>query len=208
MYQHIPWAELLLSMGETGLMALVATGIATVLSIPAGMLASASIMPRYIAQPMRWILSFCRSMPALVWALLFVALYGFGTLTGIIALTVYSVGYLGKLFAESFESIDHRSSQVLADLGASRIEQFFHAVLPSARVLLVANALFILEYNVRSAAILGIVDAGGIGFYLKQYLDLREYQAAVVCVVLIFITVSLVDLLSQRVRGKLSVGRC
>jgi phosphonate transport system permease protein len=207
MFGLIDWPGLWWSLGETLSMAMVATVMASLLALPLSFCSSPLFCPIWISFPLRQFLNFCRAIPALVWALLFVSLYGFGVITGILALCVYSVGYLGKFFADSFERIDQRPSTALRELGASPVECFMHATLPGARSLLIANVLFVFEYNVRSAAVLGIVDAGGIGFYLKQYLDLREFQAAGACLALVFLMVMGVDALSQQARRVLDADR-
>jgi len=181
-------------------MAVVATTLGIVLSVPPALLAANTLAPRWVVTATRSLLSGVRVVPSLVWALFCVAALGFGPLAGIVALTLYSVGYLTKFFSESIESVDDAAPGALREIGAGPLQRFVHAIVPAAAPLLASNAMFMLEYNVRSASVLGIVDAGGIGWHLKQFLDYRDFPGAIACLLLVLGVVLVLDAASGRVR--------
>ncbi|MGP1346436.1 MAG: ATP-binding cassette domain-containing protein [Phycisphaerales bacterium] len=199
----IPWGTLLASLVETIQMSLIGTTVGVALAYPLAALAARNTGPRFLRSVLRQALNAVRTVPSLIWALLFVAAVGFGQLAGVLALSLYSVGYLTKFFYESFENTPGRAQSALREIGASGPQIFFRAVAPASRAATLAFALFMLEYNVRSASVLGIVDAGGIGYYIKFYLDMRDFPAALACLLLIFGVVVALDAVSVRVRRSL-----
>jgi len=199
----IPWKRLGGSLLETLQMSLIGTTAGIALALPAAALAARNTGPAPVRAVTRQALNAIRTIPALIWALLFVAAVGFGPLAGVLALTFYSVGYLSKFFYESFENVPRGAQDALREIGASGPQRFLRAVAPASRPALLASSLFMLEYNVRSASVLGIVDAGGIGTYIRFYLEMRNFPAAVICLVLIFLVVVGLDALSVRLRRRL-----
>ena len=199
----IPWGTLFAALFETVQMALIATILAVFFSLPLAALAASNLSYPFIQKTVRFILNCIRTVPSLMWALLFVAALGLGPGTGIAALVAYSIGYLSKFFYEAFENVDSLAPGALQDLGASALQRFRFAVWPSAQPAVVSSFLFMFEYNVRAASILGVVDAGGIGFYLKQYIDFRFYPAVTAGLLMILVVVLLLDAVSNRVREKL-----
>lgn len=199
----IPWSTLLASLVETLQMSLIGTTAGLLVAYPLSVLAARNTAPRWMGGPVRQLLNAIRTVPAIIWALLFVAAVGFGQLAGVLALTLYSVGYLTKFFYESFENAPTGAQRALAEIGASGPQRFVRAVGPASAPAAVAAALFMLEYNVRSASVLGLVDAGGIGYYIKFYLDMRQFPAAMACLLLIFAVVVVLDAVSTRVRRRL-----
>ena len=119
------------------------------------------------------------------------------------ALAAYSVGYLSKLFYESFEEVPRGAPTALSEIGAGGLMRFVHAVWPAAKPAILSSCLFMLEYNVRAASLLGIVDAGGIGFYIKQYVDFRMFPAVLASLLMILLVVLVLDSLSERIRARL-----
>jgi phosphonate transport system permease protein len=115
-----------------------------------------------------------RTIPSLIWALIAVAIVGANPLAGVIALTFYSIGYLGKFFSDAFESVDMDVARALRALGARRIQAFQFGVWPHARPLVWSYSLWMLEYNIRSAAIIGYVGAGGLGMLIHTYMEYYE----------------------------------
>lgn len=198
---ELPWATLWGSLIETIQMSIVGTTIGLVISLPLSALAARNLMPRPMVVAMRGILNAIRVVPSLIWALIFVAAVGFGPFAGVLALAAYSVGYLTKFFYESFESADTKPQGALGEIGAGGIQRFVHAVLPAALPMCASSTVFMLEYNVRSASILGIVDAGGIGWHIKHYLDYRNFPAAVVCLLMVLVIVIVLDAISGRIRA-------
>lgn len=200
-FLEIPWATLFAALYETVLMAFVSTTIAAAITIPLAGLAANNISAKIFRRPMKIIFNTIRTVPSLIWALLFVAAVGLGKFAGILALIAYSIGYLGKFFYESFEAVDQGAPSALKLIGANGLKRFYHAVWPAARPAVCSSCLFMLEYNVRSASLLGLVDAGGIGFYIKQYIDFRMFPAVTACLALILIVVLSLDFISTRLRS-------
>ena len=197
---RLPWGTLLAALAQTVQMALVGTTLGVLLSIVPAVLAARSIGPRWMVAIARFVLSIVRTVPALVWALIMVAALGFGPLAGVAALAAYSVGYLTKFFYETLESADAGPQDALRELGASRGQRLLLAALPLAAPMLLSSCVFVLEYNVRAATILGIVDAGGIGWHIKHYLDYRNFPAALACLALMLVVVVALDAASGRLR--------
>jgi len=158
---------------------------------------------RFVSSLTRSLLNGIRTIPAIVWALLCVAALGLGPLAGVCALTAYSTGYLTKFFYEAFENVDPKPVSALKEIGASSSSAFIHAVWPAAKPALLTSVLFTAEYNVRSASILGIVGAGGIGFYIKEYIDYRFFPAMTAALVMILVVVLILDAASGIIRRHL-----
>ncbi|MCL4141734.1 UNVERIFIED_CONTAM: hypothetical protein GTU68_066624, partial [Idotea baltica] len=152
----------------------------------------------------RLFLNTIRTVPSLIWALFFVAAVGLGSLAGVLALSLYSLGYLSKFFYEAFENVDPRPATALQEIGASGLQQFSFAIWPASASAILSSCIFMIEYNVRAASILGLVDAGGIGFYMKQYADFRAFPSLLACLSLILVVVITFDVLSAKIRSKLT----
>ena len=130
-------------------------------------------------------------------------LFGFGTIPGVLALGFHCSGFFGKFFADDIENADRGPQDALRSTGAGRIKVFRFAVLPQVTPQFVAYVQYILERNVRTATVLGIVGAGGIGLELKGRLDLSDYSHVATTLLIIFITVFLLEQLTQAVRSRL-----
>ena len=202
-FYQIPWSTLGVALLETVQMALLGTGLGFLLALPLAALAARNTGPRLLQRPVRFFLNLVRTVPSLIWALLFVAAVGLGPFAGILALVAYSVGYLAKFFYEALEAVDPGPPAALREIGASGLQRFHLAVWPAARAAVLSSLIFMLEYNVRAASVLGVVDAGGIGFYIKEYIDFRFFPAVTACLFLILLVVLLLDWISDYVRVKL-----
>ena len=175
---------------ETAQIAVVATAAAAVFALPLAILASRNLLGRW-AWPGRLLLAAVRSVPSLVWALVAVAVVGPSTLAGAIALTAYSVAYLGTFGADDLDAADLAIPRTLRAHGASPVQAAIHGLLPLLTARLSSHLLWMVEYNLRSAAIIGYVGAGGIGVLLHQYQEYGQWPRfttvllAVLAVVLI-----------------------
>ena len=131
-----------------------------------------------------------RTIPSLIWALIAVAIVGPHPLAGVVGLTFYSLGYLGKFFSDAFESIDLEVARALRAMGAGRIQAFQHGLWPNARPLVWSYSLWMLEYNIRSASVVGYVGAGGVGVLLHIYQEYYQWDrfAAVLVFILGLVT--------------------
>jgi phosphonate transport system permease protein len=186
---------------ETIYIAYLGTLFGVLLSLPVSLLASRNLFPRYLTLPARWVLAALRVLPSILWAVIFVILVGTGPTAGVFAITLYTVGFVGKLEYEAFEGLDTEPLEAVSALGASRLQVLRFVVLPQAVNTLISQALFAFEYNVRHAAAIGIVGAGGIGYYIMGYLDFMQYDRAVVLLAIVFAVVLVIDELSYRLRS-------
>lgn len=185
-------------------MAWLGTLLAIVFALPLAALAARDISPRPLRILTRGLLNAIRAVPSLLWALLAVGALGLGALPGIIALAVYSLGYLTKFFYEAFESIDPRVPNALKSLGLSRAQVFLAGVLPASKLALLSAAVFMLEYNFRTATVLGVVGAGGIGYELKLAVDWGNWHIVGVILMALVVAVIFFDTLAERLRRSLA----
>lgn len=197
-------ASILRALGETTQIALLATALATVLALPLGSLAARTLMPRWITALARLALSGIRTIPSLIWALIAVAVVGPGPTAGVWGLAAYSLGYLGKFFADALESVDIEAARGLRAIGAGRLQAFQYGVWPAARPLLWSYVLWMLEYNLRSAAIIGYVGAGGLGVQLAAYQEYYDWEKFAAVLVYVFLLVVLLDFAGERVRMRVT----
>jgi len=201
--QAIPWAEISWSLVQTIQMSIIGTTLGVLIAWPMAALAARNVGPAGVRYVMRFILNTIRTIPSLIWALFFLAAVGFGSLAGVFALAAYSLGYLTKFFYEAFEAVDPGPPDALKEIGANGPQRFWHAVWPAARPAILSSSLFMLEYNVRAASVLGIVGAGGIGFYFKHFYDHRMFPAMLACLIMLLVVVVILDAVSNRIRARL-----
>ena len=195
------WSRLL---GETILIAYVGTATGAVLGFAACFLTSRNLMRSAIVRMVvRRLLEFCRTVPDLVFALIFVAAFGLGALPGVLALAIHTTGALGKLFSEVVENIDMKPVTGVAASGGGWFAQVRFGVLPQVLSNFVSYALLRFEINVRAAAVLGFVGAGGIGLDLIVAIRKFFYSDVSAMLLMIVLTVMLIDSVSERLRHRL-----
>jgi phosphonate transport system permease protein len=197
------WRLYVAEMLETVQMALWGTFLAVLFAVPFGLLSARNIAPGWIGQPIRRLMDVLRSVNELVIAILFVTAVGLGPLPGVLALALHTTGVLAKLFSEAVESIDPRPVEGVRAVGASRVEEIVWGVLPQVAPLWTSFALYRFEANSRSATVLGLIGAGGIGQLLVESLQGFEYGQASAITLIIVLAVSAIDLLSQLIRKRL-----
>ncbi len=191
--------EAFYAMIDTVLLSIFATSAGALASMLLGALSSPLFISRYLAVLVRALANFMRTIPALIWGILAVIMFGPGTVAGAIALTIYTTGYLTKLFYETYENVDRDLVDSLRVFGVKGLT-LAAAVFRQMKKQVVTNILFIFEYNIRTATILGIVGAGGVGYYIAQYMTLLNYSAVFTIIMVAFIFVGVVDLASYIVR--------
>jgi phosphonate transport system permease protein len=191
-------------MVETLEIALWGTIIAVLLSAPLAMWGATNYTPHPVVYAgARAGVSLLRAIPEMVSALFLVLAFGFGPIAGILALGFHGAGFLGKFYAEDIENADRGPQEALVALGANRLKVLAFAVLPQVLPQYIAYTLYILDRNVRMAAVIGIVGAGGIGQELKGRYDMFNYGHVSTILLVLFVTVFALDQLSARVRGRL-----
>lgn len=179
------------------------TFLAVVLSVPFGLLSSNNIAPAYVVQPVRRLMDAFRAINEFIFAIIFVVAVGLGPFAGVMALFVSTTGTLAKLFSEAVEAIDPRPVEGIRATGATRLQEVIYGVIPQVLPLWSSYALYRFEANVRSATVLGIVGAGGIGQVMYESIRGFYYGETAAILIVVIATVSLTDIASQQIRRML-----
>jgi phosphonate transport system permease protein len=196
------WRTYAHEMWVTVAVALWGTVLAIVCAVPCGLMSSHNLAPAWVLHPMRRLMDACRAINEMVFAMLFIVAVGLGPFAGVLALWVHTTGVLAKLFAEAVEAIDPRPAEGVRATGAMPLDEIIYGVLPQVMPLWISYALYRFESNVRSAMVVGMVGAGGIGVVL--YEEIRSFDYAQTCAVLIMViaVVTAIDLVSARLRAR------
>jgi phosphonate transport system permease protein len=190
-----------LGITETLKIAFVATGLGFILGLPLATLASRNLYSDSIAIPFRLLLSAMRTLPSIIWAIFFVILVGLGPISGVLAMTFYTIGYLGKLQYEAIEGLSNDPLDAAKAMGLKNSEIIQRVVIPETANNLISQLFFMFEYNVRHGSVIGIVGAGGIGYYISTYLKFLQYDKVIALLIILFIVVVLIDLISIKARS-------
>lgn len=189
---------------ETIRMALVGTFIGAIVALPVAVLAANNfIKSKWLHVPLRFVLNIFRTVPALVLASLFVAIFGTGAFSGVVALSIFTFGLVSKLTYESIESIDYGQVEALISLGANKLNILKYAIMPQILPQYMSYTLYGFEVNVRAAAILGYVGAGGIGQTFEHNLAWRNFDKVGIIIIFSFFVVMIIDLVSSSIRKRL-----
>lgn len=194
------WRTYVQEMVVTLQIAVWGTALAVITAVPLGLLASSNIVPWWIYQPVRRLMDAFRAINEMVFAMLFVVAVGLGPFAGVLALWIHTAGILAKLFAEAVEAIDPQPVEGIRSTGASALHEVIYGVLPQVLPLWISFALYRFESNVRSASVVGMVGAGGIGVVLWEIIRGFQYAETCAVMIIIIVTVSLIDLISARIR--------
>jgi phosphonate transport system permease protein len=196
------WKTYLHEMLVTLQIAVWGTALAVVCAVPFGLLAAANLTPAWVHQPVRRLMDACRAINEMVFAMLFVVAVGLGPFAGVLALWVHTTGTLAKLFSEAVEAIDPQPVEGIRATGASKLEEIAYGVIPQVMPLWISYSLYRFEANVRSASVVGMVGAGGIGVVLWEIIRGFYYAETAAVLLIIILTVSLVDLMSAQIRKR------
>ncbi len=197
------WSQAFRPTLETLDTALLGTVVGVVCAIPFAVLAARNTTPSPVLYVLaRGSIGVFRAVPDLVWALLFVTAVGLGPFPGVLALSVHSIGMLGRLFAEVIEDIDMGPVEALSLTGAGRIAIFTHAVVPGVAPSLLGITLYRLDENIRASIVLGFVGAGGIGFQLLSAMNLFQYRDVSFYLIVNFALVIAVERVSAALRKR------
>ena len=190
------------SIFETLQMAFIGTVVGVAISLPLSMLAARNLNSKYVYGPIRALLAAIRTFPSILWALLFVIMVGTGPFAGVLAIIMYTIGFVAKLQYEVIETVDTDPMDAVKSIGVSKLQLIRYVVLPESAPHLLSHLLYMFDYNVRQTSILGIVGAGGIGFYIIGYIKYFEYGKAAVFMLVILATVLIIDWFSVKIRDK------
>ncbi|MEQ8346350.1 MAG: phosphonate ABC transporter, permease protein PhnE [Sneathiellaceae bacterium] len=176
--------------------------LSVIAAVPFGILSSSNMAPAWVVQPVRRLMDAFRAINELVFAVLFVVAVGLGPFAGVMALFIHTTGVLAKLFSEAVEAIDPRPVEGIRTTGATRIQEVVYGVIPQVMPLWISYALYRFESNVRSATVLGLVGAGGIGQVMFESIRSFQYSESATILLVVIVTVSLIDLVSQYLRKR------
>lgn len=187
---------------ETIKMAVAGTLLGFFVALPLGLLGTSSLWPWTVVGPVHLAVAVMRTIPSLVWAILFVIVVGLGPLAGTLGIAVYTLGYLAKLYSEFFEGVDPEVLEAVSGTGATRLQLARFVLWPEAANSVISQLLFMVEYNIRASSILGFVGAGGIGFYVQVYVQTLQYQRLLTVLILLLAVVLALDVFSAWVRRR------
>jgi phosphonate transport system permease protein len=199
--------QMLHGLAETLAMAFMGTLLAAVAAVPLGFAGARNVMPvRLLHFGLRRLFDGLRGIDSLIWAIVFVAAVGMGPFAGILALAVPDTGTLAKLFAEAIENVERRQVEGIEAAGATAVERARFGILPQVLPVMLSHVLYFFESNTRSATILGVVGAGGIGLQLAERIRLDDWQEVAFIILLILVTVAVIDWASGRLRRRIIAG--
>ncbi|WP_439547914.1 phosphonate ABC transporter, permease protein PhnE [Falsiroseomonas sp.] len=197
------WELLLEGMLESLQIAVLSTVLGIIISLPLGLMAARNLAPAWISAPIRGVIAVCRSLHYVIVAILFVKALGFGALAGVAALTVASMGFVAKLFAEAVEEISMKQVEAIRATGAGPGAVLLYGVLPQVASRFIGFSLYQLDSNLRNSTLVGIVGAGGIGGTL--FAAFKRFDYDFVCAILLSIIalIFVAELVSGRIRAAL-----
>jgi phosphonate transport system permease protein len=195
------WQDILQGLVQSLAMAFLGTFVAAMIAMPLGFLGARNVVVNALAHiSIRRAFDGFRGVDQLIWALAFVRAVGLGPLAGVLAIAVADICVLAKQFAEAIENVDRRPMEAVTAVGGSRLLVIRFGVLPQVLPVLLAQVLYAFESNTRSATILGVVGAGGIGLQIAERIKVRYWDEVSFIIILILLTVAVIDQVSARVR--------
>ncbi len=199
------WGHALL---ETLAIAFLGTLLAAICALPLGFLAARNVIPVWIFRfSLRRGLDGIRGVDTLIWALIWINVVGLGPFAGVLAIMIADIGAFGKLFSEAIETVDGKAGEGVMSAGGSDVHRVRFGILPDVLPVLLSQVLYYFESNTRSATIIGIVGAGGIGLHLAEAIRTLEWQQVSFIVIMILITVAIIDFVSARIRFAIIGGQ-
>ncbi|MBV9701848.1 MAG: phosphonate ABC transporter, permease protein PhnE [Methylobacteriaceae bacterium] len=191
----------LLALAQTLAIAFLGTLLAALLALPFGFLAARNVIPNVFAHfVVRRVLDTIRAVDVLIWALIWINVVGLGPFAGILAIMTSDWGAFGKLFSEAVEAADRRAVDGIVSTGGSKLHAVRFGLVPQVLPVFLSQVLYFFESNTRSATIIGIVGAGGIGQLVAGQIMVLEWQHVAFLVLLVLVTVAIIDALSSRLR--------
>ena len=196
------------ALGETLAIALLGTLTGAVLALPLGILAARNVAPSALFRlPIKRFFDAVRGVDTLIWALIWINVVGLGPFAGVLAIATSDFGALGKLFAEIIESADSKEQEGVRAAGGGRIDEVRFGLLPQVLPVIAGQILYFIESNTRSATIIGVVGAGGIGLHLSEQIRVLEWRQASFLILLILVSVAAIDYVSGKLRAAMAGRR-
>ena len=197
----------LAALGETLSIALLGTTIAAVAALPVSLLAARNVVPSAIFRfPVRRFLDSIRGVDTLIWALVWINVVGLGPFAGVLAIAVADFGAFGKLFSEAIEAADRKEVEGIRASGGGKLHEIRFGLMPQVLPVIAGQVLYFIESNTRSATIIGIVGAGGIGLQLAEQIRVLEWQKVSFLILMILVAVAAIDWISNKLRFAI-IGR-
>ena len=201
------WGDILKGLAESIAMAFLGSVIAALLAVPLGFLGARNVVTATLLRfSLRRVFDGVRGVDQLIWALAYVRAVGLGPLAGVLAIVTSDTAVLAKLFAEAIENAESRQAEGVVAAGGSRLAAIRWGLWPQVLPVMLAQALYFFESNTRSAAVLGVVGAGGIGLQIAERIRVRHWDEVAFIILLMVVTVAVIDALSGRIRRRL-IGR-
>jgi phosphonate transport system permease protein len=198
------WVEILKGIAESVAMAFLGTFMAAIVAVPLGFMGARNVVTATLLRfSLRRVFDGMRGVDQLIWALAFVRAVGLGPLAGVLAIFVSDIAVLSKLYAEAIENAEKRQAEGVTAAGGSRLLGIRFGLLPQVAPVMLAQALYFFESNTRSASILGVVGAGGIGLQIAERIRVRHWDEVAFIIILMIITVAAIDWISARIRRRL-----
>ncbi|WP_426426408.1 phosphonate ABC transporter, permease protein PhnE [Bradyrhizobium genosp. A] len=194
------------ALGETLSIALLGTTLAALLALPVSLLAARNIVPNILRFPVRRFLDSIRGVDTLIWALVWINVVGLGPFAGVLAIAVSDFGAFGKLFSEAIEGADQKEVEGIRASGGSTLHEIRFGLMPQVLPVIAGQVLYFIESNTRSATIIGIVGAGGIGLQLAEQIRVLEWQKVSFLILMILVAVAAIDFISGKLRFAI-IGR-
>jgi phosphonate transport system permease protein len=195
------------AMGETLSIALLGTTLAAVFALPVSLLAARNVIPSaWLRFPVRRFLDSIRGVDTLIWALVWINVVGLGPFAGVLAIAISDFGAFGKLFSEAIEAADRKQVEGIRASGGSALHEIRFGLMPQVLPVIAGQVLYFIESNTRSATIIGIVGAGGIGLQLAEQIRVLEWQKVSFLILMILVAVAAIDWISSRLRFAI-IGR-
>jgi phosphonate transport system permease protein len=189
------------ALGETLSIALLGTTLAAVTALPVSLLAARNIVPsNFFRFPVRRFLDSIRGIDTLIWALVWINVVGLGPFAGVLAIAVSDFGAFGKLFSEAIEAADRKQVEGIRASGGHALHEIRFGLMPQVLPVIAGQVLYFIESNTRSATIIGIVGAGGIGLQLAEQIRVLEWQKVSFLILMILIAVAAIDWISSKLR--------
>jgi phosphonate transport system permease protein len=191
----------LVALGETLSIAMLGTTLAAIFALPVSLLAARNIVPSSIFRfPVRRFLDSIRGVDTLIWALVWINVVGLGPFAGVLAIAVSDFGAFGKLFSEAIEAADKKQIEGIRASGGNALHEIRFGLMPQVLPVIAGQVLYFIESNTRSATIIGIVGAGGIGLQLAEQIRVLEWQKVSFLILMILVAVAAIDWISGKLR--------
>lgn len=202
------WVEILQGLAESLAMAFLGTAIAATVAIPLGFLGARNLATNMLFRfSLRRVFDGMRGVDQLIWALAYVRAVGLGPLAGVLAIATADIAVLAKLYAEAIENAEKKQAEGIAAAGGSPMLVMRFGILPQVAPIMLGHALYFFESNTRSASILGVVGAGGIGLQIAERIRVRNWDEVAFIIIMMVVMVMAIDWVSQRLRRRLIGGR-